>query len=109
MQTKIRAYQLCFSCQPAPKPAPVYTFAGNTAAFSGQYPDMSSLRLQRRKGRSLHFNGECLPTVITDRQNGRQRYRTSRPTAKLHFRQLVQEGHLVQHGSGRGTWYSAGR
>lgn len=33
----------------------------------------------------------------------------NRNTAKLHFRQLVQEGHLLQHGSGRGTWYSPGR
>lgn len=33
----------------------------------------------------------------------------NRNTAKLHFRQLVQEGHLLQHGSGRGTWYSVGR
>jgi len=30
----------------------------------------------------------------------------SRNTLKEHFRQLIQKGHLVRHGSGRGTWYS---
>lgn len=33
----------------------------------------------------------------------------NRNTAKLHFRQLVESGHLVQHGTGRATWYAAGR
>jgi len=33
----------------------------------------------------------------------------NRNTAKLHFRQLVDNGHLVQHGTGRATWYTAGR
>ena len=33
----------------------------------------------------------------------------NRNTAKLHFRQLVQQGHLLQHGTGKGTWYTAGR
>lgn len=33
----------------------------------------------------------------------------NRNTAKLHFRQLVEGGHLVQHGTGRATWYTAGR
>jgi predicted HTH transcriptional regulator len=33
----------------------------------------------------------------------------NRNTAKLHFRQLVESGHLVQHGTGRATWYTAGR
>ena len=31
---------------------------------------------------------------------------TSRNTLKQHFRQLVAEGHLVLHGSGRGAWYA---
>ncbi len=30
---------------------------------------------------------------------------TSRNTLKQHFRKLVEEGHLNQHGSGRGVWY----
>ncbi len=30
---------------------------------------------------------------------------TSRNTLKLHFRTLVQQGHLRQHGRGRGVWY----
>jgi predicted HTH transcriptional regulator len=30
---------------------------------------------------------------------------TSRNTLKQHFRQLLEEGHLVMHGSGRGAWY----
>ena len=30
---------------------------------------------------------------------------TSRNTLKLHFRTLVQQGHLKLHGSGRGGWY----
>lgn len=29
----------------------------------------------------------------------------SRNTLKLHFRQLVERGHLTQHGAGRGVWY----
>jgi Fic family protein len=29
----------------------------------------------------------------------------SRNTLKLHFRNLVERGHLNQHGSGRGVWY----
>ena len=29
----------------------------------------------------------------------------SRNTLKLHFRTLVERGHLMQHGSGRGVWY----
>lgn len=33
----------------------------------------------------------------------------NRNTAKLHFRQLVENGHLVQHGTGRATWYTVGR
>ena len=33
----------------------------------------------------------------------------NRNTAKLHFRQLVESGHLLQHGTGRATWYTAGR
>jgi Fic family protein len=31
---------------------------------------------------------------------------TSRNTLKQHFRALVEKGHLKQHGSGRGVWYS---
>jgi predicted HTH transcriptional regulator len=31
---------------------------------------------------------------------------TSRNTLKQHFRQLVEKGHLVMHGSGRGAWYA---
>jgi len=33
----------------------------------------------------------------------------NRNTAKLHFRHLVESGHLVQHGTGRATWYMVGR
>ncbi len=29
----------------------------------------------------------------------------SRNTLKVHFRNLVERGHLTQHGSGRGVWY----
>jgi len=29
----------------------------------------------------------------------------SRNTLKQHFRNLVEQGHLNQHGSGRGVWY----
>jgi Fic family protein len=31
---------------------------------------------------------------------------TSRNTLKQHFRRLSENGHLVMHGSGRGTWYA---
>jgi Fic family protein len=31
---------------------------------------------------------------------------TSRNTLKQHFRQLVAQGHLALHGSGRGAWYT---
>jgi len=31
---------------------------------------------------------------------------TSRNTLKQHFRQLLKNGHLVMHGSGRGAWYA---
>jgi Fic family protein len=31
---------------------------------------------------------------------------TSRNTLKQHFRQLVSQGHLALHGSGRGAWYT---
>ena len=31
---------------------------------------------------------------------------TSRNTLKEHFRQLINKGHLVRHGSGRGVWYA---
>jgi Fic family protein len=31
---------------------------------------------------------------------------TSRNTLKQHFRQLLGQGHLVMHGSGRGAWYA---
>jgi predicted HTH transcriptional regulator len=30
---------------------------------------------------------------------------TSRNTLKQHFRQLLEKGHLVMHGRGRGVWY----
>ena len=30
----------------------------------------------------------------------------NRNTVKLHLRQLVQQNHLQQHGSGKSTWYS---
>jgi Fic family protein len=33
----------------------------------------------------------------------------NRNTAKLHLRQLVENGYLIQNGTGKGTWYSAGR
>jgi len=33
----------------------------------------------------------------------------NRNTVKLHLRQLVQQGYLEQHGTGKGTWYSAGK
>ena len=32
----------------------------------------------------------------------------SRNTLKVHFRNLVKIGHLIQHGSGRGVWYELG-
>lgn len=31
----------------------------------------------------------------------------NRNTAKLHLRQLVQQGYLLQHGTGKSTWYSS--
>jgi uncharacterized protein DUF977 len=31
---------------------------------------------------------------------------TSRNTLKQHFRQLLEKGHLVMHGRGRGAWYA---
>jgi Fic family protein len=31
---------------------------------------------------------------------------SNRNTLKLHFRALVEQGHLVQHGAGRGVWYA---
>ena len=33
----------------------------------------------------------------------------NRNTAKLHFRQLVESGHLVLHGTGRASWYTVGK
>jgi DNA-binding transcriptional regulator YhcF (GntR family) len=30
----------------------------------------------------------------------------NRNTLKKHFSQLVEKGHLVLHGSGRGAWYA---
>jgi Fic family protein len=33
----------------------------------------------------------------------------NRNTAKLHFRQLVESDHLVRHGTGKATWYTAGK
>ena len=32
----------------------------------------------------------------------------NRNTLKQHFRTLVAQGHLHQHGSGRGVWYELG-
>lgn len=31
---------------------------------------------------------------------------TNRNTVKVHLRKLVEVGHLVQNGSGRGVWYA---
>lgn len=31
---------------------------------------------------------------------------TSRNTLKEHFRRLVEQGHLVRHGTGKGSWYA---
>ena len=33
----------------------------------------------------------------------------NRNTAKVHIRQLVEGGYLMQHGTGRATWYTAGK
>lgn len=33
----------------------------------------------------------------------------NRNTAKLHLRQLVEKGHLLQNGTGKATWYKVGR
>jgi Fic family protein len=33
----------------------------------------------------------------------------NRNTAKLHIRKLVESGHLVRHGTGKATWYTAGK
>lgn len=33
----------------------------------------------------------------------------NRNTAKVHIRQMVESGYLVQHGTGRATWYSTGK
>jgi len=30
----------------------------------------------------------------------------SRNTLKEHFKRLLQQGHLIRHGSGKATWYS---
>jgi Fic family protein len=30
----------------------------------------------------------------------------SRNTLKVHFRQLVEKGHLTKRGGGRSTWYA---
>ena len=39
-----------------------------------------------------------------------QKTGANRATIKVHLAKLVKEGHLVQHGVGRGTWYGvAGR
>lgn len=29
-----------------------------------------------------------------------------RPTIRVHLAKLVKDGYLIQHGAGRGTWYS---
>ena len=31
---------------------------------------------------------------------------TSRNTLKEHFRRLIEQGHLVRHGAGKGSWYA---
>lgn len=31
---------------------------------------------------------------------------TSRNTLKEHFRRLIEQGHIVRHGSGKGSWYT---
>jgi Fic family protein len=31
---------------------------------------------------------------------------TSRNTLKEHFRRLVEQGHLIRHGAGKGSWYA---
>jgi len=33
----------------------------------------------------------------------------NRNTAKLHIRQLVENGYLIQHGTGKATWYTLGK
>jgi len=33
----------------------------------------------------------------------------NRNTAKLHLKQLVPQGYLEQHGTGRASWYSPGK
>ena len=59
-----------------------------------------------------------LPKLSTDlvtlaKQNGtltvalaQQRTQANRNTIKLHLGKLVKGGHLLQHGTGRGTWYT---
>jgi Fic family protein len=41
--------------------------------------------------------------------SGTQITGANRNTVKLHLRQLVEGGHLVAHGKGKGTWYSLPR
>lgn len=57
---------------------------------------MQLLALARERGRLTIADAATLLAV-------------NRNTAKLHIRHLVENGHLIQHGTGKATWYTAGR
>ena len=65
-------------------------------AGSGDCGSGADVHLADRSGFRLHrigrAGGFCLPGG-------------SRNTLKQHFRMLVEQGHLAQHGGGRGMWY----
>ena len=64
--------------------------------FSQHLPKLSSdlLALARERG-----------TLTT--QQAKQLTGANRATIRLHLSKLVKDGHLTQHGAGRGTWYVA--
>lgn len=66
--------------------------------FLSQLPALSEriLALSKERGRLTISDAVKLLTI-------------NRNTAKLHFRQLVQQRDLIQHGVGKATWYSPGK
>ena len=80
-----------------------------------QQKDVLQLKVEREQ-RLENLSPVSKQLLLLSRERGRLTISdavtllgVNRNTAKLHFRQLVESGHLVQHGTGRATWYTAGR
>ncbi len=83
------------------------------ASLASQVTSLS-VKVEREKMLSQRLPSLSADLIALAREHGRitateaeQQTQAKRATIRAHLARLVKQGHLTQHGAGRGTWYAA--